>query len=145
MRCAHAIRRTTAGDLEPLGLSPHHARALEVIARGGARRGETALDVPPRLSVLADRLRIAPRSATEVVDALEDKALVRRESDPSDRRATVVRLTDDGQAVAAQIRDLRHARTDQMMHALDDDEREQLTVLLQKVLNDTEDPSGMPR
>ncbi|MDD0859754.1 MarR family transcriptional regulator [Arthrobacter alpinus] len=39
-----------------------------------------------RLKDLAERLRIAPRSATEVVDQLEAKGLVRREADPSDRR-----------------------------------------------------------
>lgn len=138
LRCAHAVRKTTAEDLEPLGLSPHHARALEVIARGGAARGEPAIDVPPRLSLLAERLRIAPRSVTEVVDALEDKGLVRREPDPSDRRATVVRLSEDGERIAERIRELRHTRMDRLLDALDAQEQAQLTVLLQKVLNGTE-------
>lgn len=145
MRCAHQMRRTTALDLEPLGLSPHHARALEVIARGGAARGEPVSDVPPRQGVLAERLRIAPRSVTEVVDALEDKGLVRREPDPSDRRAVVVRLTDAGEAAVARIRQLRRARSERMFRALDDGERERLTGLLQKVLNDTEDDPAVPR
>lgn len=145
MRCAHAIRRNTAADLEPLGLSPHHARAIEVIARGGAGRGEPVIDVPPRLSVLADRLRIAPRSVTEVIDALEEKGLVRRESDPGDRRAVVVRLTDEGRAAAVTIRQLRQARTQQLFRALDEQERDQLTVLLQKVLDDAEGDPAVPR
>lgn len=37
---------------------------------------------PIRLKDLAERLRIAPRSATEVVDQLEVKGLVRRDPDP---------------------------------------------------------------
>ncbi|PWJ25752.1 DNA-binding MarR family transcriptional regulator [Branchiibius hedensis] len=145
LRCAHTVRKTTAEDLEPLGLSPHHARALEVIARGGAARGEPPIDVPPRLSLLADRLRIAPRSVTEVVDALEDKGLVRREPDPSDRRATVVQLTDEGEHTAARIRQLRHSRMDRLLDTLEPAEQAQLTVLLQKVLNGTERPRGMSR
>ena len=36
-----------------------------------------------RPSVLAERLRIAPRSATEVVDALEARGLVERGPDPT--------------------------------------------------------------
>lgn len=116
-----------------------------MIARGGAARGEPAIDVPPRLSLLAERLRIAPRSVTEVVDALEDKGLVRRQPDPGDRRATVVRLTADGESAAARIRQLRHARMDRLLDALDAPEQAQLTVLLQKVLNSTERSSGMSR
>ncbi|MFC6714468.1 MarR family winged helix-turn-helix transcriptional regulator [Branchiibius cervicis] len=145
LRCAHAVRKTTAEDLEPLGLSPHHARALEVIARGGAARGEPAIDVPPRLSLLAERLRIAPRSVTEVVDALEDKGLVRREPDPGDRRATVVQLSEEGERTAERIRQLRHTRMDRLLDALDDHEQAQLTVLLQKVLNGTERPPDVSR
>ena len=49
-----------------------------------------------RSSELAQHLHIAPRSATEVVDALEAKGLVARSPDPSDRRATLVSLTDRG-------------------------------------------------
>jgi DNA-binding MarR family transcriptional regulator len=41
-----------------------------------------------RLSELSEHLHIAPRSATEVVDALESRGLVRRRPDPDDRRAT---------------------------------------------------------
>ena len=43
-----------------------------------------------RPSVLAERLHIAARSATEVVDALEERGLVERGPDPDDRRATLV-------------------------------------------------------
>lgn len=145
LRCAHTIRRNTALDLEPLGLSPHHARALDVIARGGAARGEPSSDVPPRQGVLAERLRIAPRSVTEVVDALEEKGLVRREPDPSDRRAVVVALTDAGREAAATIQALRQARSQRLFGSLDDAEQQELTVLLQKVLNDAEDGPTVPR
>jgi DNA-binding MarR family transcriptional regulator len=57
-----------------------------------------------RLSELSDRLRIAPRSATEVVDALEKRGLVERRPDPGDRRATLVEVTDDGSSVLDAIR-----------------------------------------
>jgi DNA-binding MarR family transcriptional regulator len=57
-----------------------------------------------RLSELSDRLRIAPRSATEVVDALEARRLARRRPDPGDRRATLVEVTDDGSGVLDAVR-----------------------------------------
>ena len=62
-------------------LSPHDARALRVIGHHG----------PTRLGVVAEHLRIAPRSATDVVDRLESRGLVHRTPDPDDRRAMTVR------------------------------------------------------
>jgi DNA-binding MarR family transcriptional regulator len=61
-----------------------------------------------RLSDLAERLRIVPRSATAVVDALEEAALVARTPDPADRRAVRVVLTDSGRAALERIGQVRH-------------------------------------
>ena len=68
-------------------VTPSQMRAVRVL---------TAHDGGVRSSELAQLLRIAPRSATEVVDALEAKGLVQRSPDPTDRRATLVSLTATG-------------------------------------------------
>jgi DNA-binding MarR family transcriptional regulator len=57
-----------------------------------------------RLSELSDRLHIAPRSTTEVIDALESRGLVQRRPDPGDRRATLVEVTGHGASVLDAIR-----------------------------------------
>ena len=57
-----------------------------------------------RLSELSDHLHIAPRSTTEVVDALESRDLVQRRPDPDDRRATLVEVTEHGVSVLDAIR-----------------------------------------
>ena len=62
---------------------------------------------PQRLGELAEHLRIVPRSATEVVDALAERGLVERKPDPADRRATLVALTSEGEEVATAIRAAR--------------------------------------
>src|SRR3954469_6136165 len=85
---ARALRRRWATGLGP-DLSPHDARALRVIGHHG----------PTRLGVVADHLRIAPRSATDVVDRLESRGLVHRSPDPADRRAMTVALTAEGESV----------------------------------------------
>lgn len=56
-----------------------------------------------RLSELAERLCIAARSATAVVDALEEGGLVARTPDPADRRAVRVALTTAGDAALERI------------------------------------------
>jgi DNA-binding MarR family transcriptional regulator len=50
---------------------------------------------------LSDALRCTPRNVTGLVDALESDGLVVREPHPTDRRATLVRLTDAGTQAAA--------------------------------------------
>ena len=77
---ARRLRIQTQRALAPWEVTPAQARALGVLNRHG----------PLRLGALSERLHIAPRSATEVVDALEERGLVERRPDPADRRATLV-------------------------------------------------------
>ena len=91
---ARQLREASQKTLAPWDISPSHLRALRVLTRFGVMR----------LSELSDRLHIAPRSTTEVVDALESRDLVQRRPDPDDRRATLVELTEHGASVLAAIR-----------------------------------------
>ena len=91
---ARRLRDTSQETLAPWEISPSQLRALRMLRRHGVMR----------LSELSDRLRIAPRSATEVVDALESRGLARRRPDPGDRRATLVEVTDDGAGVLDAVR-----------------------------------------
>ncbi len=68
MAAARLVRREYAAALAAWDITPAQSRALRVIA--SEERGM-------RPSVLADHLRIAPRSATEVADALEHARLGR--------------------------------------------------------------------
>ena len=53
-------------------------------------------EAPVRAGQLAQRAKISPSTITEVVEGLEGDGLVRREADPSDRRAVRVALTAEG-------------------------------------------------
>ena len=123
MRATRGLRRRWAGSLEPFGLTPHHVRALRTIAGLGR----------PRLGVVAEQLRIAPRSATEVVDALEERGLVERVPDEADRRATCVVLTDRGTSTLAEADALRSAAGAEQFSRLSPDERAELRALLVKL------------
>ena len=90
MRAARTLRRRWRDVLAPWDLSPHHARALGVVTR---RDGV-------RLTDLAEALHIAPRSATEVADGLQERGLVERTPDPGDRRAVILRPTDEGRRIS---------------------------------------------
>src|ERR1700745_2160594 len=120
-RLTKRLRRAQAERLAPLGLPPAQERALRMIARD---------DEPPRMTELADRLGIVPRSLTTVIDALEEAGLVRREIDPRNRRAILLRLTDRGTGVRDELREARRRAAEDLFTSLSDEDRKTLTSLL---------------
>ena len=120
VRVTRGQRRRWREALTPWDLSPHHVRALRVVTdRSGTR-----------LSELAEALRIAPRSATEVADALQARGLVERTSDPTDRRAVVLTPTEEGRRVQAEIAAARAADNRDLFARLDADDRATLARIL---------------
>ena len=120
MRVARALRHRGAQAMAPWDLAPHHARALRVVGRhDGIRPGE-----------LAGHLRVAPRSVTDVVDALEQRGLLERRPDPDDRRATVLALTASGRSLVAEVDAARRADAHTYFAALSARDREALRRIL---------------
>src|ERR1700677_4310615 len=115
------LRRAQAQRLAPLGLTPAQERALRVISRS---------EEPLRMTELADRLGIVPRSVTTVIDALEQAGLVRREVDPRNRRAIRLHLTDRGSAVRDDMREARRQAAEDLFAPLSDADRQSLGQLL---------------
>ena len=76
--------------LAPEGLLLTDVRALHCLSEG-----------PTRPTALAARLDLTPAAATQLIDRLEGKRLVRRSADPRDRRATALRLTGAGERACA--------------------------------------------
>src|SRR3712207_9039812 len=113
MRVARTQRRRWRDTLAPWDLSPHQARALRVVCE---REGV-------RLSDLAEALHIAPRSATEVADGLQERGLVERTADPGDRRAVMLGPTGGGRAVPGEVGRARGARAAAAFAPLDAGDR----------------------
>ena len=120
---AHQLRHLRRETLAPWDIAPSHSRALGVLMRHGALR----------LSELSDHLHIAARSATEVVDALQDRGLVERRPDPQDRRATLVAPTAEGTRVGEAIRASRDAEAEAYFSVLSKAEQAELAELLRKL------------
>lgn len=57
----------------------------------------------PRVSDLAQALRVTPPTITTVLDRLVDHGLVRREDDLRDRRQVITRVTSDGAALLSRL------------------------------------------
>lgn len=99
-------------------------RALAVIAEyeGGVRQ-----------KTLTEDLKINPSSVSELISKLENDGYVKRTVDPDDKRATLITLTELGEARTAEISDERNERLERAFTALTDDEKEQLIALLEKL------------
>lgn len=89
-----------------------------------------------RPSVLAEELRIAPRSATEVADALEEHGWARRTPDPSDRRATTLTLTDSGRDLVGRIEQVRLDASERVLDVLTPAQRRTLHEMLTVVVGE---------
>lgn len=123
---ARRLHRRTLTALEPSGVTTAQVRVLRVLSRSGG---------PVRMGLLAERLEMAPRSATSLVDPLVERGLVVRSADPDDRRATAVSLTDAGRAVLTGARAVRRRVADDLLGVLSADERDELGRLLRRVVD----------
>jgi DNA-binding MarR family transcriptional regulator len=109
--------------LAPLGLEPHHARALRYV---GSADGLSQ-------QALADHLELARSRIVVLVDELEQRNLVKRQPSPSDRRAYALRLTAKGEELLQQVIGASREHENQLCAPLNLNERAQLTTLLQRL------------
>jgi DNA-binding MarR family transcriptional regulator len=120
LRVARAQRRGWREALAPWELTPSQGRALRVISEGDGTR----------VSDLAEALRIAPRSATEVADGLQQRGLVERTPDPRDRRAVLLRPTRAGRRLREEAEAARAAQARELFGRLAADDRATLARIL---------------
>ena len=99
-------------------------RALRVIAgfEGGVRQ-----------KTLTEELRITPSSVSELITKLQNDGYVKRTVDPEDKRATLITLTELGEARAAELQDEKSEMLGKAFANLTDGEKEQLIALLEKL------------
>jgi DNA-binding MarR family transcriptional regulator len=79
---------------------------------------------------LAERLGVVPRSVTTLVDALEAAGLVRRVPDPANRRSILIRLTDRGRDLRADLQQARREAAEDLFAPLTEPQRATLRELL---------------
>ena len=120
---ARRLRSAAMTAFSAYDVTPSQVRAIRVLSKHGSARA----------SELAQHLHIAPRSATEVVDALEGKGLVERSADPHDRRATLVGLTDAGRELSEEVRRARGVESERMFDGLTATDRTDLARILRKL------------
>lgn len=83
---------------------------------------------------LLEKVHIGAPAMSELINKLEDDGYIVRTVDPEDRRATLLSLTEKGQARAAEVEDERAEQFKSAFATLSDEEKEALAAILDKLL-----------
>jgi DNA-binding MarR family transcriptional regulator len=124
MRVQQILLSAVDGALRPHGLTFARYEALMLLTFSRSGR------LPMR--VMGERLQLHPTSVTNIVDRLQADGFVRRIPHPTDRRATLVEITETGTAL---LEDATKSVTsiDFGLAGLTADQETQLTELLGQV------------
>jgi DNA-binding MarR family transcriptional regulator len=125
------LARELEARLEPVykahGLEPGWHDVLATLRRTGP-------DPRLRPTDLTNATMLTSSGTTKRLDKLEQEGLIRREADPSDRRGTLITLTDAGRALIDSVTAAHLANEARLISALDADEQSTLADLLRKLL-----------
>ncbi|EFE75228.1 MarR family transcriptional regulator [Streptomyces filamentosus] len=123
----------------------HRARAAELLAPLGLSTGQEALLLELShagatiQAQLSSALGCEPPSVTVMIRKLEARGIVRRGPSPSDKRATLVELTDDGRALVERIGVVWRQLADETVTGLDDATASGLAGLLMTLTGNIDD------
>jgi DNA-binding MarR family transcriptional regulator len=111
---------------EAIGMSYLRAKALRFLTAG-----------PLPMRDLAAALVTDAPYVTVIVDDLEQRGLVEREVNPSDRRSKLVRITPAGRAVAREASEIQSAPP-AALSSLNDEELDALDRILRRLVEHSE-------
>src|ERR1035438_7228748 len=117
-----AVRRHAERHIHSLGLGFSDFAVLEVLRHKG----------PTPVNTIGDLVHLTSGSITAAIDRLERKSLVARCTDPSDRRARVVHLTEAGGKLIDSAFEDHAAAMEAATSGLTAAERAEAVVLLKK-------------
>ncbi|AHH94956.1 MarR family transcriptional regulator [Kutzneria viridogrisea] len=124
MRVTHRMRRHAGAPYRRYGWPVAQVRLLLVTESLGWR---------PRMGAVRESLGLTGRAVTAAVDALERDGLLAREPDPTDRRASLLAITEAGQERLAEIKRIAREHSDTTWQVLSAQERRTFLELLLRV------------
>jgi len=122
-RLGFTAKERSLQGYEELGLHPYHYAILIAVEEG---HHETQ-------GAIADALGYDRGQLVGLLDDLEERGLIERRRDPSDRRRHLVQMTAEGKKTLRRLRALARELEDDFLEPLTDAEREQLHALLLKL------------
>ena len=128
-KTALKVSQKVDASLEPLAIQVRHYSVLLLL---------TQIDTAMSQKEVGERLWIDRNTMVSLIDHLEEQELAIRTRDQNDRRAYVISITKKGRSLVEKASQIVAEANSQFVDALDDDELEQLTKLLVKLLKGTQ-------
>jgi MarR family transcriptional regulator, 2-MHQ and catechol-resistance regulon repressor len=125
MQTSRAIQERIRDDMAKNNLTITEFAVLEVLFHKGKQT----------IQQLASSVLISSGSMTYVIDKLEQKALLKRNACPEDRRVIHITLTENGLELMNNIMPKHEEFVDFTFESLTSNEKEDLVRLLKKVKN----------
>ena len=125
--CAGYFERVAGSVVQKFGLSIADFDVLNTLQRVGERHGSKPTD-------LARSALITTGAMTSRLDRLERAGLIRRTSDPADRRGVLVLLTTQGSKLARRALYALIAANEEFLDPLNGQQRDALAVALKQLL-----------
>lgn len=118
------LTRKFTERLEPFGLTPFHWLVLCCLWQ------EDGLPT----SSIGEKLQQVGGTLTGVLDRMEERGLIRRERDTSDRRIWRIWITDAGKELEAKLPPIAAELREEAMFGICSEEREQFSQLLNRAI-----------
>ena len=128
----HASQRF-ARRIAEIDLQPPQFRVLNMVDAVEGRSQQA----------IAEAIGAPPSRMVALVDELEQRGLIERRPDPSDRRVHALYLTASGRRLLTRGRKIAAAHEEELMHGLSDADRALLIRFLQRVVDEQEIGSGV--
>ena len=125
MATARAIRQSYDKRFENLGLNLSEASLLASVAEHGSLSQ----------TQIAKSLGLGRAATGALVDALQERELVRRETDPDDRRVWLVEVTIAGKELVEKVYENDQVLRKQLRAGITREERQQLAAVLVRLGN----------
>jgi MarR family 2-MHQ and catechol resistance regulon transcriptional repressor len=123
MKAHRTLTRHATRSIEALDMCLSDFGVLELLLHRG----------PQPVNTIGRRLELTSGSITTAIDRLEERGLVTRAFDPTDRRMRVVSLTKEGEARIREVFGHHKRAMDASAQGLTKDERETLIQLVKKL------------